>query len=200
MEDSSMSRQQSLALIESMILKAKNQFSENGHLYLVWGWVVFFCSLVHYIVGFRYGYEKSSIVWMLTWVALAYQMVYIYRRKKTERVKTYTSEILGAIWIVFAICMVVLILVMNRLLPVSQYFTVLNPMILSVYGVPTFLSGVIIRFTPLKIGGITCWILAIAAIFIDPYQHLLLISLAMVIAWIIPGYLLRSRYKKEQHA
>lgn len=200
MEDSSMSGQESLALIESMIKKAKNQFSENGHLYLVWGWVVFFCSLVHYFVGLRFGYEKSSMVWMLTWVALAYQMVYIYRRKKTEKVKTYTSEILGAIWIVFAICMVVLILVMNRLLPVSQYFTVLNPMILAVYGLPTFLSGVIIRFTPLKIGGVGCWVLAIAAIFIDPYQHLLLISLAMVIAWIIPGYLLRSRYKKEQYA
>lgn len=199
MEDYSMSRQESMALIESMIKKAKNQFSENGHLYLVWGWVVFFCSLVHYTAGLRFGYEKSSIVWMLTWVALAYQMVYIYRRGKTEKVKTYTSEILGAIWIVFAICMLVLILVMNRLLPVSQYFKVLNPMILSVYGVPIFLSGVIIRFTPLKIGGISCWILAVAAIFIDPYQHLLLISLAMVIAWIIPGYLLRSRYKKEQH-
>jgi hypothetical protein len=40
----------SIALIESMINKAKNQFSDNGHLYLLWGWVIFICSAGQFIL------------------------------------------------------------------------------------------------------------------------------------------------------
>jgi hypothetical protein len=45
-----LSAHSSLALIESMINKAQNRFSENGTLYLVWGWVVAICALSHYIM------------------------------------------------------------------------------------------------------------------------------------------------------
>ena len=41
----SLSGEQGLALIESMINRAKNHFSENGFLYLLWGWVICICSL-----------------------------------------------------------------------------------------------------------------------------------------------------------
>ena len=40
MQEQEFSPQQSLNLIESMINKARNRFSENGHLYLLWGWVI----------------------------------------------------------------------------------------------------------------------------------------------------------------
>lgn len=197
MEDSTMTSEQSLALIESMINKAKNQFRENGHLYLIWGWVVFFCSMVHYIFGIRMGHEKAGMVWMLTWVAIIYQVIYIVRLKKKVRVTTYTDDILNAIWVVFAIAMVVVVLIIHRQLG-NDFYKVLDALILTIYGVPTFLSGVILRFNALKAGGICCWVLAILSTFFDPHQHLLFISMAMVIAWIIPGYLLRRRYKKDQ--
>ena len=41
--------QNSLALIQSMINKAKNNFSESGTLYLVWGIVVFICSIIQFV-------------------------------------------------------------------------------------------------------------------------------------------------------
>lgn len=199
MEDQTMSGQESLALIESMINKAKNQFNENGYFYLVWGWVVFFCSLMHYFLGFQLGYEVASRVWMLTWVVVIYQVIYMTRKKRKERVKTYTEDIISAIWIIFAISILTTLVIIRRL-PENNFFTVLNPLILVLYGVPTFLSGVILRFNALKIGAIACWVLAIIAVFVDPLQHLLFIALAMVVAWIIPGYLLRSKFKKENNA
>jgi hypothetical protein len=68
---------------------------------------------------------------------------------------------------------------------------------LVLYGIPTFLSGVILKFKPLSTGGFICWFLAVAAMFI-PYEYqLLLLALAVACAWIIPGYLLRSKFKKE---
>ena len=44
-----LSAQESMNLISSMIHKAKNQFSENGHLYLLWGWTIFICSVFQFI-------------------------------------------------------------------------------------------------------------------------------------------------------
>jgi len=67
---------------------------------------------------------------------------------------------------------------------------------LALYGMPTFLSGITLRFKPLIYGGITCWLLSIIACFI-PYQfHLLLLGLSVIIAWIVPGYILKARFKK----
>ena len=50
MQEENISGKESLAIIESMINKAKNQFSENGHLYLLWGWAVFVCSIAQFIL------------------------------------------------------------------------------------------------------------------------------------------------------
>jgi hypothetical protein len=63
---------------------------------------------------------------------------------------------------------------------------------------PVFLTGVIVRFKPLILGGITCWVLCIISTFIKSYDYqFLLIPVAMLVAWIIPGYMLRSRYKQQ---
>jgi hypothetical protein len=68
--------------------------------------------------------------------------------------------------------------------------------ILLFYGIPTFLSGVIMRFKPLKIGGITCWILSAISVYVQSREIILLLVPAVVIAWIIPGYSFRARIKK----
>jgi len=49
-QEENFNEQESLALIESMIKKAKNQFSENGDTYLLWGWVVFVCSIAQFVL------------------------------------------------------------------------------------------------------------------------------------------------------
>jgi hypothetical protein len=83
-------------------------------------------------------------------------------------------------------------------LTTGEYYAYINPIVLTVYGMPIFLSGIILRFKPLVIGGIGCWVLSIAATFISNYDYqFLLIPLAMVIAWITPGYLLRAKYKLQ---
>ena len=62
---------------------------------------------------------------------------------------------------------------------------------------PTFLSGVILKSYALKIGGVFCWLLAILSVFINPEFQSLLITIAVVVAWIIPGYILKENLKKE---
>jgi hypothetical protein len=78
----------------------------------------------------------------------------------------------------------------------QEYYKFINPGFLALYGMPTVLSGVILRFRPLIIGGVCCWALSVGASFISFEYQLLFLGAAVIAAWIIPGYLLRSRFKK----
>ena len=195
-QDSSFSASDGFQVIESMIQQAKNRFSENGFLYLLWGWTVFVCSLGQFILH-RMHVERHDAIWALTWVAVIIQFVYLIKRKKVQKVKTYTDEILAYVWLVFVVLMVWIGFMLGRILPFSQMYYI-SVFFLILYGMPTVLSGILLRFRPLVMGGIFCWLLVFLSLFIQPVYYPLLLTAAVVAAWIIPGYLLRSRYQQQE--
>lgn len=193
MQEQEFSPQESLNLIESMINKARNRFSENGHLYLLWGWVILFCSIVSFISLYVYDDFRLFPVWFLSWVAVIYQFIYLFKRKKQQTVRTYTDDINSNVWMVFVIMSGMLAVILGK----TGNQNLMNTVLLVMYGMPTFLSGVIFKFNALKIGGAVCWVLAFVSTLI-PYEFsFLLLSMAVITAWIVPGYLLRSRYKNQ---
>ncbi len=188
--EESFNEKQSLELITGMINKAKNKFSESGMLYLVWGIAILFCSLVQFFLSSLMGFKNVYYVWFLTWPVYIYQAIFLYKKKKKETVKTYTDEILGYVWICFIICFFVMIFILIY----SKRFELIYSAILVIYAIPTFLSGAILKVKSLLIGGICCWALAALSMFIPLQYHLLLISIAVILAWIIPGLYLRNKY------
>lgn len=187
------SPQESLQLIDNMINKAKNRFTENGFLYLLWGWLIFICSTGHFILLQFNLFKHPEIIWTSCWLAVIFQIVYLVRKKKKEKVKTYSDGIIDSIWICFGVCMFVLSFIGSRNINGLNIY----PIVLMLYAVPTFLSGVVMQFKPLRIGGIACWGLAILSTFLAPVYYFLLLAAAVLIAWIIPGYLLRKKYKSQ---
>ena len=192
--DQQFNEQNSLQLIESMINKAKNNFSESGTLYLLWGIVVFVCSMVQFVAIHFYNNQNAYYIWFLTWLVVIYQVIFLSRKAKKEKVKTYTADILKYVWICFAASMVLFIFILQYQ---KAYYSI-NPAILVLYGLPTFLSGVILKFRPLIIGGIACWLLSFGSVFVPYDYQLLFICAAVLFAWIIPGYLLRIKFKNQQ--
>jgi hypothetical protein len=185
----------SVQLIDAMINRARNRFSENGHLYLLWGWVVLACSLSHYLLQHQLGYPRYYLVWMGTWLAVAYQTVYLARKKSLQTVRTYTDDILKYVWLVFAIVTALSTIIVSALSGKPDLST---PVFLVMYGMPTFLSGIILKQRSLLLGSVCCWLLSLATLWVAPRYHMLLISVAVVVAWIVPGYLLQSNYKRAQ--
>lgn len=194
MEQQDFSAKESLQLIESMISKAQNRFSENGHLYLLWGWVILVCSITSFVSVYFFGNFKNLMyVWMLTIPTMIYQMIYLSRIKKKETVRTYTDEIISHVWLVFVIMGFLVGIIIGR----SGQPQLFNPLILMLYGMPTFLCGIMLKFVPLRIGAASCWVLALASVFVPYKFSFLLLALAVIITWIVPGYLLRSRFQKQ---
>jgi hypothetical protein len=188
--------EEGLAIIQSMINTAKHKFSDNGHLYLTWGWVILLCSVTHFILLTYFPVPHSYSVWFLTWIAGIYTMIYSYRHKKKRLVKTYTDDILSYVWLVFIILMFLFGFIFGNLMG-KDYYKYVNPGFLALYGMPTFLSGIILRFKPLITGAICCWILSVLTPFMPYNFHLLVLGLGVIAAWIIPGYIMQSRFKKQ---
>ena len=192
MEEKSMTQRESMELITSMINKAKSQVSENGFLYIIWGWVILICCIVQFLSDQFFHYPGAYYIWFSTYAVVIFQIIYLVRKKKSGISKTYTEEINGFVWIAFAVGAMLMVFICSRF----EAFQLVLPLLLIFYGIPTFLSGAILKFPPLMIGGICCWLLAFASTFIAFEYQLLLIASAVIAAWLIPGYLLKIKYKK----
>jgi len=185
---------QQLQLINSMINRAKDRFSENGHLYLMWGWTILVCALSSYILEVVFKFQYATYVWVLPWVMLAYQFLYLAKKRKPKQVVTYTGELMKYVWFVFLVLIVLMLAVIFRYDHAPHQ---INSIILVLYGMPTFLIGKILRFKPLITGALSCWLLAVLSLFIPFQYHMLLVAAGVVMGWIIPGYLLKNRYNKQ---
>ncbi len=192
-KEQQMTGAESLSIIAGMINNARNRFSETGHLYLLWGFVIFVCCITQFIMLHFFKNNNAYYVWYLTWLVSVYQFYYLFKKRKREKVKTYTDEIIGFVWFTFIICSVILVYILIK----NDAVDAINAAVLVMYGMPTFLSGVLLRFKPLKIGGFICWALAVVAMFTTYEYQLLLLAAAVIGAWIIPGFILRAKYKKE---
>lgn len=115
------------------------------------------------------------------------------QEKEERKSKAYTDEMGAYVWMAFGVMMLISVFLMAK----NNMWDKTYPVFLTLYGMPTFLSGVVLRFKPLRVGGIICWMLAIASAFIGTDYQLLLLAAAVIAAWITPGYLLRAKYKTQ---
>ncbi len=69
------------------------------------------------------------------------------------------------------------------------------PYIMVLAGLPTFISGIILKFRPLVIGGICFWIIAIIMSFAGPEIFPLGMPVAVVAGYLIPGYMLKNKVR-----
>lgn len=192
-QEKQMTESESLELITSMINRAKNRFSENGFQYLLWGWAVLICCMVQFISLKVFDQEKGYMVWLALWLVALFQVYYMIKTKKKKSVRTYTDGLVGFIWISFFVAVMLVIFICVRSGEPQMIYRIL----LSIYGIPVFLMGGLIKFRPLIVGGICCWILAAISPFVHPDSGVLLIAVAIITAWIVPGYMMGRRHKKD---
>ncbi len=69
------------------------------------------------------------------------------------------------------------------------------PLIIGLYGLGTFIMGGIIQFNALKIGAVICWLIAALLFTLSFPNQLLCVAAAIIVAYLIPGYLLKFSEK-----
>jgi len=194
MEKEELSPEQSLQLINQMITEVKQEFRNNGFYLLFWGWLVFFSAIVNFVLlkmGNPFAYYVWPVLMPLGGIISTIYAIAV-RRKEKKRAKTFIDRAMGYTWLAFMIALGIVLSSGAKL-----GFDKVYPFVLLLYGIGTFITGGIIKFPLLVFGGICCWVLAIAAFYVPFDIQLLLLSLALIISYIIPGHVLNYRNRKN---
>ena len=71
------------------------------------------------------------------------------------------------------------------------------PALIILYGIGTYISGSIMNLTIMRVGAACCWVIALVAFYVSFEYQLLLLSLSLILSYIIPGHLLKLRFKNN---
>ena len=190
------SPQESLQVIQSMIDKTKENISYNRIYFLMWGWLSFIGIMGQFLLKVVLHYKYHYIIWLITLVGIVASISYTAKDKSKRRVRTYIGESMGYLWSGMGISFFVLSFIITFLKTESSGWLYCYPFFIMMYALGTFVSGKILQFKPLVIGGIINWVLAAASVFFPFDYQLLFAAAAILTSYLIPGYLIKPQ-KKE---
>lgn len=220
-QDKHMTEKESLDLIATMIQKAKGNFHERGTSAIMWGTVVGFCGLFSF-VKFQFNIDTGWFdVWFLTLLAIIPQIYLSLKESREVKVKTHTQEALNAVWLVYGIT-IFGVVAYGNIVPgaTEEIFKSVNKtllqkdlltgkitdytpqvysqssLLLLVYAFPTIVTGLVKKFKPMLYGALICYCFFIVSLYTEVKYDMLFNGLAGIMNWLIPGIILRNRYKK----
>jgi len=189
-----------MKIIEDMLYTAKKEVKDNGAFFLLWGWLVFIAAMgqlaMHWLgysqkalmVTEHFGIELDGITWLILMPLGGILSIIISRKEqKQEKVKTWFDDVMKYLWIAFGAVLFIILVAMGYL-HVNLY-----PVLIGLYGLGLFITGGTLKFKPLIIGGITCWVLAMVSVFVTDEYATLCLALSVLIGYIIPGYILKKQ-------
>ena len=180
-----------LNVIYDMIENSKTRIRENAFFYLLWGWLVLIASLSDFIM-MKFGIYYSFLAWPIIMTAGGViSAIAGIRMGKRAGYRTHIDTAVIYLWYGFFFT---LLIILAFAIGGKISWEIADALIISMYGLGTFVSGGILKFKPLIIGGICCWIIALGVFIIPAGYTLLLVALSIIIAYLIPGYLLRKAH------
>ncbi|MGB4845001.1 MAG: hypothetical protein WBP16_11080 [Ferruginibacter sp.] len=191
-----LSNSKSLEIIHQMIEQAKSNITDSGLSWLLWGTMLFLTSISTYIfidIGSDNIYLGWNIFGIVTIVLLSYEML----MHKKKIVKTYVDDLLRLVDIGFIICLFIVIFAINVAVDPNAGFGFL----LMIFAFLMLIKGGVIKSKPLMIGAAVNWAGAIAIFINKEFRYdMLIMAAAVLVGYIIPGYILRKQYKKSKQS
>ena len=183
--------QMSLTIIREAIENARSNFRDNGFFYLLWGWLVLIASLLDFSLIRFVSTPMHWLGWPIIMTIGGFVSgIYGYRLGKKSTVRTFVDTAIMFLWMGFGVS-IVLIIIATIINQISWFYT--NPVLIIFYGLGTVVSGGILKFKPLIVGGALAWIIGFITFGIHSEIQLLMIGLAITVSYLVPGYMLKIR-------
>ena len=190
MEKEILKPEESLSIINEMIETEKLRFGENGFIYRFWGWMVIAGSLLQYLLMYI-EYPHHYYAWFLMILGGIYTGIH-FSKEKNRISMPLSGKIMEYTWTAIGLNA----FIVSFLLPqtTGQFLLMF---ILAFIGIGTIISGAMLRFPFMIIGGVICNALGFVSIF-TPFEYWGLYNiLAVTFANLIPGYVLKSKFRKS---
>lgn len=186
------STQESLHLINEMIGKARRSYTSKGIASIVWGLLIMSCGLMEWAEK-NYKFTIGFDIWLLLMAALIPQIYFGIKERRSRDFVGHDEQALLYVWTAYSICIFITCFYSSKFSNDSS-----ASLIMMLFGLPTFIAGGILKFKPMILGGIICWGLSIISVFTSFSTDMLLMAACGLFAWVIPGAILWTRYKKQQ--
>ncbi len=191
-----LTEQESLQIIQQMIQSAKQEQKDDGLGWILWGWMLFLASMLT-ILNIEFAWVQTFFFWnifgLLSIVLLILSIVRKLVFKTKQGVRTYTKEIFDKLNIGFTITLLLNIIAMNVAVNPLIGFALLT----ALYGFWVMIYGALLNFKPSIIAAFLVWTCAVAAMFVSTFQWVMVLhGLAVLVGYIIPGYMANHEFKK----
>lgn len=174
----------SLKLIADVISKTRDNIKAQSFCFLLWGWLIATASILFYVLH-QYTSSKLFFLPFPLLVIPGIIITLIYYKRNSQMSETYLIGFLRQLWLVLAISFIIVVLI--SLLQKYPPFTYT----LVIAGIGTLVSGLVMRFRPLIVGGVIFLLIAVGSIFVSDNVKPLLQGTAVITGYLIPGYLLK---------
>lgn len=197
--DNQMTEHESLAIIQEMINRSRTNFKGQSFYYLMWGWLVVGALIVEAIL-FNRGSQLHPIVWPIMGIAGGIASA-VYGRKQGEKAghSTHIDRAMGYVWVAFIVYLFIVLALAGtgKFGVASVGWNTAFVLIIGLYGLGTFISGGILKFKPLVLGGIGSFVLVALTVIYPPLVAtfngaLLMLAASIITSYLIPGYMLKN--------
>ena len=187
------SAEQSLHLIQSMIEKAKQDVANNSFYLLLWGWLIFIAALLNFGLKKFTHFEQPYLAWNLVWIGAIASIIKGVKDSRKIAVKTFVGETMK----VFGISQGILYTGLAFFFGKYDLWSISFPLYILVYAVTCFFMGALMQFPLLKWTGLLCLPIMVIGVYVSFDWQLLLMALAILISYIIPGHVLSAKEKLQ---
>jgi hypothetical protein len=186
-------QQEAMKVLNETISVAKGNLDDGYFYFVLWGSVIALIYLSRFCLIRLNLQDYSGYTNLLYAVGGIISIIFSRRQDKKPKVNTYIEKWMGYIWIGFGMQLAVAIVCLILLDDIS----IITPVFLLLIGGATFISGGLIKYKPLILGGVIFIVFAIATFFISAELQNLLACISMIMGNLIPGLMYRQSLRKE---
>jgi hypothetical protein len=175
---------QGLQMITEVIARTKDNLREHSFPFLLWGWLIaaasFLFFLLHTYTSFTLYFLPFPIL-----VAAGIAITLRFFSGRRDAPETYLSYYLKRMWLVLGIGFIFVVVINVAVQDPPFTYTLL------IAGMGTLISGLVLRFRPLILGGILFLLSSVISVVMPDSLKPLLQGIAVVFGYLIPGYQLK---------
>lgn len=193
MEKINLTPDESFSIINKAIANFKLNYRETAKVFLLWGWVLAIASFSNFII-LKILYNSAASIGFISlcnWAAflLIGSVIMFFMDRKTNKEKkvySYLESHFKNLWTVTAASFIIATFLCIKL-EINP-----PPVMLLIAGMATTTSGLLIKYRPVILGGMSFFIFSVAATFISNEYISLIVLGAIICGYLIPGYFLKS--------
>lgn len=195
MDKNKLTPEEGFNIINQAIANLRMNYREYANIFLLWGWILMLASVSNFIILklllSKEAYELMGLYSLGNWAVfgiIGFIILFFMNRKidKNKIVYNHLESYIKKLWMVAAGSFLIATLVCIKLEIMPP------PIMLLIAGIATTTSGLFLKFKPLIIGGMSFFVFSIVTTFVLNEYIALIVGVAIICGYLIPGYLLKS--------